>query len=79
MGSWVQSTVGCFHELCFLQVLVGQVIVGLRKQFINNFVFTTWACAADFNNNNNNNNIIIIMKIIISIIIIGVSQYKKVI
>ena len=25
--------------------------MGLRKQFINNFVFPTWACAAGFNNN----------------------------
>ena len=30
--------------------------MGLRKQFIDNFVFPTWDCAADFNNNNNNNN-----------------------
>ena len=29
--------------------------MGLRKQFMNNFVFPTWACAAGFNNNNNNN------------------------
>ena len=28
----------------------------LRKQFINNFVFPTWACTAGFHNNNNNNN-----------------------
>ena len=28
----------------------------LRKQFINNYVFPSWACAAGFNNNNNNNN-----------------------
>ena len=32
---------------------VAQVLVRLRKQFINNFVFPTWACAAGFNNNNN--------------------------
>ena len=32
-----------------------QVLVGLRNQFIYNFVFPTWACAAGFNNNNNNN------------------------
>ena len=37
------------------QFSVAQVHVGSRKQFINNFVFTTWACAAGFNNNNNNN------------------------
>ena len=29
--------------------------MGLRKQFINNFVFLTWACAAGFNNNNTSN------------------------
>ena len=28
--------------------------MGLRKQFINNFVFPTWACAAGFNTNNKN-------------------------
>ena len=56
MGSRVQSTVGCFLELCFLQLSVARVLMGLGKQFINNFVFTTWACAAGFDNNNNNNN-----------------------
>ena len=56
MGSRVQSTVGCFPELCFLEFSVAQVLVGLRKQFINNFVFPTWACAAGFNNNNDYNN-----------------------
>ena len=43
--------VGCFLELVFLFSKV-QVLVGLYKQFINNFVFLTWACAAGFNNNN---------------------------
>ena len=43
MGSWVQLTVRCFPELCFLLFSVAQVLVGLRKQFINNFVFHTWA------------------------------------
>ena len=52
MGSRVQSTVGCFPELCFLQFSVVQVLVGLRKQFINNFVFPTLVYAAGFNNNN---------------------------
>ena len=56
MGSKMQSTVGCFPELCFLQFSVAQVLMGLRKQFMNNFVFPTWACAAGFNNNNNNTN-----------------------
>ena len=32
-----------------------QVLMGLRKQFINNFVFPTLECAAGFNKNNNNN------------------------
>ena len=40
MASWVQPTVGCFPGLCFLQFSVAQVLVGLRKQFINNFVFS---------------------------------------
>ena len=40
MGPRVQSTVGCFPELCVLQFTVAQVLVGLRKQFINNFVFS---------------------------------------
>ena len=52
-GSRVQSTVGCFPELCFLQFALTQVLVGLRKQLMNNFVFPTWACDAGFNNNNN--------------------------
>ena len=56
MGSRVQSTIGCFPELCFLQFSVAQVLVWLRKQLINNFVSPTWACAAGFNNNYNKNN-----------------------
>ena len=56
MGLRGQSIVGCFPEFVF-QFSVAQVLVGLRKQLINNFVFPTWACAAGFNNNNNNNNI----------------------
>ena len=43
----VQSIVGCFPEFV-LQFSAVQVLVGLRKQFVNNFVFTTWACAAGF-------------------------------
>ena len=46
MGSRVESTGGCFPELCFLQISVALVLVGLRKQFMNNFVFPTWASAA---------------------------------
>ena len=51
----VQSIVYCFPELCFLAFSVAQVLVGLREQLINNFVFHTWACAAGFNDNNSNN------------------------
>ena len=39
MGSRVQSTVGCFPKLCFIQFSVPQVLVGLREKFMNNFVF----------------------------------------
>ena len=53
MGSRVQSIVGLFRELCFLLFSAAQVLVGLRKQFINNFVFLTFACADGFNNKNN--------------------------
>ena len=49
IGSRVQSTIGYFPELCFLRFSVAQMLVWLRKQFINNFVFPTWACAAGFN------------------------------
>ena len=57
MGSWVQLTVGRFFpELCFLQFFVAHELLGLRKQFISNFVSPTWACAAGFNNNNPVNN-----------------------
>ena len=51
---WAAVTVGCIPELC-LQFSVAQVLMGLREQFINNFIFPTFACAAGFNNNNNNN------------------------
>ena len=53
MGARMQLTVGCFPELSFRQFSVAQVLVVLRRQLINNFVFSTWACAAGFNNNNN--------------------------
>ena len=33
-----------------------QVLLRLRKEFKNNFVFPTWACAAGFTTNNNSNN-----------------------
>ena len=51
MGSRVQSTFGCYPELCFLQFSVAKVLVALRKQFTN-FVFPTWACACVLINNN---------------------------
>ena len=41
MGSRVQSTVGCFPVKCILQFSVAQLLVGSRKQFINNFVSPT--------------------------------------
>ena len=31
---------------------MSQVLLGLQKQFMSNFVFSTWACVAGFNNNN---------------------------
>ena len=52
MGSRVQSTAGCFPELCFIQFSLTHLLVGLRKQLINNFCFPTWVYAAGFNNNN---------------------------
>ena len=36
----------------FFSFSVAQVLVGTRKQFLNNFDFPTCACAAGFNNNN---------------------------
>ena len=50
MGLREQSIVSCFPEFVF-QFSVVQVLVELRKQFMNNFVFPTWSCAAGFNNN----------------------------
>ena len=41
VGSRVQFIVGCFPELCFLQFALAQVVAGLRKQFIKNYVFPT--------------------------------------
>ena len=40
---------------CVFQFSVAQVLVWLRKKFLNNSGFPTWACADGFNNNNNNN------------------------
>ena len=39
IGSRVQSTVGCFPELCFLQFSVGQVLVRSRKKFTKTLFF----------------------------------------
>ena len=50
MGLREQAIVGCFPEFVFS---VAQALLGLRKQFIQNIVFPSWACAAGFNNNNN--------------------------
>ena len=55
MGLREQSIVGCFPEFVF-QFSMVQVLVGLCEQFVNNFVFISWACSAGFNNNNNNIN-----------------------
>ena len=44
-------------RVVFFQFSVAQVLVGLRKKFMNFFVFPTWTCAAGFNNNNSNNNL----------------------
>ena len=43
-------------EFCFLQFPMVRVDVGLRKQFINYFVFPIFVCAASFNNTKNYNN-----------------------
>ena len=47
-----QSIVGGVPQFVF-QFCAVKVLVRLRKQFIDYFVFPTWACAAGFNNNNN--------------------------
>ena len=44
MGLRVQSTVGCFPELCFLHFSAAHGLLGLR-----NFVFPVWVCASGFN------------------------------
>ena len=55
MGLREQSIINCFPGFIF-QFSVAQVLVGLQKQFINNFIFPTWICAAGFNNNNTTEN-----------------------
>ena len=56
MGLRELSVVGCLTKFVFSSS-VTQVLAGLSKQFINNFVFRTWACTAGFNNNNNNDEV----------------------
>ena len=51
MGLMKQSIDGSFPEFVF-EFSVAQVLVGLRQQFIDNFVFPTWAYAAGINNDN---------------------------
>ena len=41
MGLREQSIVGGFPEFVF-KFFEAQVLVGLRKQFINNFIYPTW-------------------------------------
>ena len=63
ISSRVQSTVGCFPELCFLQFSVAQVLVGQRKQFIGKNVFPTSDYADCLNNNNSTLNIMVCLNI----------------
>ena len=65
MGLREQSIVRCFPDF-FLFSMV-QVLVGLPKQFMNNFVFPTLVCAAGFNNNNDYSTYIRHIQIIIMI------------
>ena len=51
----------------FLSFSAAQVLVGLRKQFMNNFVFPTLACAAGFNNNDNNNIATVLLRLYLPI------------
>ena len=67
MGSRVQSTVGCFPELCVLQFSGAHVLVRLRKQFINNLVFALGSVLLV---------LIILIIIIIIIIIIKLKEIK---
>ena len=57
MGSWVQSSVGCFLELYFFSLcFLGIVSCWVAKAIYKQLSFLTWACAAGFYNINNNNN-----------------------
>ena len=38
---------------------------GVAKQFINNFVFPSLACASGFNNNNNNNALLLLLLLVL--------------
>ena len=53
MGSWVQSTTGCFPELFFLQFFMAQVLVGWRTKIYEQLCFLTCTYAAGFYNNSN--------------------------
>ena len=66
MGLRQQSIVGCFSDFPWRWCLC----MGLRKQFPNNFVFRTWACAAGLV-------IILIIIILIIIIILGVLVLRQ--
>ena len=53
MGLREKLIVSYFPEFDF-SFSVAQVLVGLRKQLVNNLFFPDYACAAGFNNNDNN-------------------------
>ena len=56
MGLRMESTVGCFPELCLLQFSVAHSCAcGVAKAIYEQFCFPTWTLAAGFNNTNNNN------------------------
>ena len=46
MGLRGQSIVGCFPEFVFQLVSPAAGAYGVAKAIMNNFVFSTWACAA---------------------------------
>ena len=51
MGLRDQLIVGCFPQFVF-SFSAAQVLVELRKQFINNLFFPIRVCAVGFSNNN---------------------------
>ena len=56
LDGFKRATFGSFPELCFFHFSVAHVHVGLRKQFVNYFVFPTFVFVSGFNNHNKNNN-----------------------